>query len=149
MVGQCRRRNPVTAQLEVEIVAENVPEIAVQRAGIFGGDIAGVRVDVELDQPQPGLVFAHGLQRGPAAGDQRCFAGHARAHKGRDRIPRPDLWIACRQRRGAIAVRRHTVVDDVERPFAGFVKKLIICVHVAPVSSGSWLFVHGDRLRSA
>ena len=55
MLGQCLHEEvTVAGVLVVQIVAENVPEIAVDRAGVFGADVAGVRVDVELDQTQMG-----------------------------------------------------------------------------------------------
>jgi hypothetical protein len=113
-------RRPVLLQegqivrvLEVEIVAEDEPQVGIDRAGVLGADIARVRVDVERDQPAPGLMLAERFQRGAPGVDQAQVAGADCAQKGDRRVARPHLRIARRHSRCPIAVACGALVQNV------------------------------------
>jgi hypothetical protein len=56
----------ITRSLEIKIVSQDIPQIRINCPGIFGADVAGVGIDVELNQTAPGLVGTHSFQGGPA-----------------------------------------------------------------------------------
>ena len=113
-----RQEIAVARQVEIEVMPQQIPEIAVHRTGVFGADIAGIRVDVELDQAAAGLKATHGFQRGACRRQQRCVAGGRRAQKDDHAVARPHLWIACGQGGSPIAVRRYTLMQDVQGALA-------------------------------
>ncbi|MEZ4559350.1 MAG: hypothetical protein R2851_22480 [Caldilineaceae bacterium] len=78
MVGAVRRQEiHVAAQLKIEIVAQNVPEVAVHAACVLGGDVADVRVDVTDWMPGAATALLRSRQRCSQA-DQPGVAGNAR-----------------------------------------------------------------------
>jgi len=108
----------VARHLEVEIVADDVPQVGVDGPGVLGAHVAGVGIDVELDEAQGRLVGAHDLQRSPAGGDEVGIPGGHCPQEGDHAVARPDLRIAGRQGGGAKALGRDRAAEDVEGAFS-------------------------------
>ena len=113
------QKRQIAGVVIVEKVAEDEPEVGIDGAGIFSGNMTAVRVHVERDQPTRGLVGAERCQRRAPRVQECPIAGDRRPQEGDDAVPRPNLRIPRRQRRRPEAMGRHALVQNIQGPDMG------------------------------
>ncbi len=96
--------------LDVQVVAQNVPEVGVHGARVLGAHMAGVGIHIELHEAAPRLVLRHNLQRGAPGLQVGRIARGGGPQKGNHAVARPNLWVAGGQRRSTKAMRRDALL---------------------------------------
>ncbi len=52
----------IVSELEIQKMTDDVPQIRINRTGIFGADVACIGIDIELNQPACRLKATHDFQ---------------------------------------------------------------------------------------